>query len=132
MPNAQLHQLLGRCACPIAICGWACWAGMQDSPDFETASEGVRGTLSAFLCKSSDTDDPLGLQCVDDRSQMDVAEGFHRGCFLDWQLVWGSVAPAVLHKDERAVVGDEVVFEEVVGRAKALFEQAPQASSADL
>ena len=90
------------------------------------------GTLSPLLGKGTDADDPLGLQGFDDGSQMGVAEVLHGGGFLGGQFVGRAIAAAVLHEDQRAVVGDEVVFKESVGAAEALFEQTPQSPPTDL
>ena len=53
--------------------------------------------------------------------------GFHEwASFARRQFVWSSVPAGFLHKNQRAVVGNKVVIEKVIGRIKTFGKEAPQ------
>lgn len=104
---------------------------MEDTAGLEAAVHGFFGTQGTLFSEGTDTDHPLGLQGGNDGAQMCITGHFHGGGFGGGQFVRRVVAPAGLDENERAVVGDEVVFEEGFRFAEPLGKQAPQASAAD-
>ena len=103
---------------------------MQHAAELQPGQSGecLAGTL---LRPVADADHPFGLQRPDHGAQVRVAGGQQRALLGHRQLVGGEVA-AALEEHQRAVVGDEVLGEEGLGRAIAGAEQAPQALAAHL
>ena len=80
----------------------------------------------------ADPDSPFGPQRLEDGREVPVAGGGEERLLAGGELVRRPVAARLLHEDQRAVVEDEVVGEELIGRPEALPEEAPEASAAHL
>lgn len=86
---------------------------------------------SSLFGESTDADDPFGLQGGDDSTQMRIAGDFHDGSFGGGELVRCVIAATGLDEHERAVVGNEVVFEKGLRCAETLRKQPPEPPAAD-
>ena len=131
LPHAELDELLGGGAGPVAVGGGAGGAGVEDAAGFEGGVHGGFGAVGALFGKGADADDPFGLEGGDDGAEVGVAGGFHGGGFGGGKFVWGVIAAAGFDEDEGAVVGDEVVCKKGFCFAEALGKEAPEASAAD-
>ncbi len=118
LPDSCGNELGACCRGPAPVCCWAGWAGVEDSRDFDRRI--VDDSLKAFFGEGSDADHPFGLDCLNKRAEMRVA-GLGEGlAFEGGQLVGRVVFSAGFHKDQRTVVGNEMLLEEVVGRVEPL------------
>ena len=62
---------------------------------------------------------------------MGVASGAEQLALGDRKLVGSTVFSTCFHEYERAIVGDKVLLEELVGRSKPIAEQAPEPFARD-
>jgi hypothetical protein len=79
----------------------------------------------------SHTDDPIRLEHPNDFAQVIVAHSEQGLAFLRRQLVRRAVAAALFQEGERAVIHNEMVAKEPLGRTETLREQSPEPSPAD-
>lgn len=128
-PNLRRFELFGGGFGPAAVGGGGGGAGVEDGGDGGLL--GNSDALETAFCKLAHSDCELGLEVVDDLLEVGVAgveEGF---LFGSGELVRGAVAAAFFHEDEGAVVGDEVLREEVGGVGVDFFEESPKSATGD-
>lgn len=81
--------------------------------------------------KAANTDKPLWVEVFDDGPEVAVTgsvDGFHLGV---GDFVGGAITAGLLHEDEGAVVGDEVIGEEISRVGEPLAEESPEPATAD-
>ena len=85
---------------------------------------------TAGLGIGTDADDALGLQGGDDGLQMSITGLVERIGLGGGEFIGREIFATGLDEDERAVIGHEVLAEEVFGCAEFGCEMAPEASAA--
>ena len=103
---------------------------MEDSAELEV--EVCEDFLGTFFSEGSDSDDPFGIENLDESSQMRIARLVEGLALRGRELVWGSVLARILHEDEGAIVCDEVVSKKGFRRAPMSRDGSPDSGSADL
>ena len=71
---------------------------------------------------SSDSDEKLWLENLDESPEMGLAILIDWNEGSRWKLVWSKIRPGIFHPNERAIIGDEVALKEGFGAAKMFFE----------
>lgn len=128
-PDCRFRKLL-RCGFgPATVGGGGGWAGVEDCGDGCCLRDG--DALETGFGELADAYGELRLEETDDGLEVLVTGGEECFTFYDREFVRGAVAAAFLHEDEGAVIGDEVVGEEVVGVGILFFEESPEAATGD-
>lgn len=98
---------------------------MKNPSDGGRVPKSFRGGFELSFGVGSHPDEILGLELLDESLDVGLA-GLFDGCEgRCGDLVGSQVCAGVLHPDQRAVVGDEVLLEKVFGAAESLGEEAP-------
>src|SRR3954452_21919098 len=80
----------------------------------------------------ADADDPLRFEDAGDLEQMFVAPRKERFALTRFELVRRAITAGFFEKSQRAIIHDEVVAKEFLGRAETFREQSPETFAADL
>ena len=88
--------------------------------------------LQALFGKAADADQPLRAQCLDDLGQVGIAMLLDGALFGRGQLHRRAVLARFFQKDQRAVIDDDGLRKEVLGRAPAPGDPAPEPAAAHL
>ena len=102
---------------------------MKDFPEL-VAAIADRGKL--LFGEGPNADKMSWFESGDDFCEMS-ATGFLDGCHtLACKFVRREVCPSVLHPNERAEIGHEVIFEKGISRSVDFFEESPESATRDL
>ena len=127
--DSELGELPGRGAGEVAVRGGGGRGRMQDFPQ-------LMGVVfyggQLLFGEGSDADEFVGLEDFDDAGEMRKAGLFNRLHGVAGKFVRGKIGSGVLHPDEGAKVGDEVIFEELIGRLVEVGKESPEPAAGDL
>ncbi len=101
----------------------------SSNPDCAIDPYGFLGTPGG---KFADAHDPFGSEQFNDAAQVSVAR-CEKGVLLrTGEFVWSSVASAVFHECQRAIVHDDVFPEKILRHSKSPGKQTPESPAAHL
>lgn len=99
--------------------------------DFTELLGSTAGERKLLFCEGTDSDEVGRFEDLDDALEVLKAYFFDRGHGVFWKLVRGEVGSGFFHPDEGAKIGDEVIFEKIVGSAVKVFKESPESTARD-
>jgi len=104
---------------------------MEHPPYGKSASDLGGGFLQLFFGVGANPNEILGTKKFNHLPEVEEACLPDRGHGVRWNLVGGKIGPGILHPDERAIIGDKMMCEEVLRRWKPLSKKAPETAATD-
>lgn len=130
-PDTSGDQLPGGGFRPTAIGGRGCGRRVEDAGDGGRGAAQGGGLMKAVFRKAAHSHEKCGLHVADGFGEVAQAGIFNRLHFGGGEFVRCEIGTRFAHPDQRAVVEDEVVGEEIAGIREAFGEQSPEAATTD-